>query len=120
MVLGVIIKGVSIAAPVLARYAIRYGRAEGRVFARLYGTSRGRGVRHGLAAGGVAGSLLNQGGPNQDDATVPFKDVPSSNKSNQARGGSFRNSYRSRSNKKYSCRCHRYSNSRKQFRGRNR
>ncbi len=43
----------------------RYYRAEGKAFDKLYSdfpraSVIGRGVRHGLTAGGVAGSLINQ------------------------------------------------------------
>ncbi len=92
MVLGVIIKGVSIAAPIIARYALRYGRAEDKVFTRLYGTARGRGVRHGLAAGGITGGLISQGEDVLDDGEIPYLNGNKARAKDKARGGQFRNS----------------------------
>ncbi len=46
------------------RYASKYYRIEGKAFSKLYtgfpqSKTIGRGVRHGLTAGSVAGSLIN-------------------------------------------------------------
>ncbi len=114
MVLGALVKAGQIAAPFVARAAIRYSRAEGRVFNRLYGTSRGRGVRHGLAAGGVIGSLIGSGGDDSDNGSIPKKgNGPKTGKSNQARGRYISNSRSRYSSRQQRCKCHRYSNSRR-------
>ncbi len=98
MVIGALSKGISIAAPIIGRYALRYGRAESRVFNRLYGTARGRGVRHGLAAGGVAGTFIKSDNGIVGDAEIPFKrNGPKASKPYKTRSRFKRNS-RSRCN----------------------
>ncbi len=105
----------SIAAPIIARYAGKYGRAEGRVFNKLYGTTRGRGVRHGLAAGGAIGSVISNQDTALDDGTIQSGNGFKASSSNQARGrqfGSTGKGYKVRRpvNKKYRCSCHRKHN----------
>ncbi len=97
-----------------SKYGVRglkgYSRAEGRVFTRLYGHARGRGVRHGLAAGGVIGNLINNGEEPPVNGKVP-KFYPSNSK-NKARGGQFRYSsqgnrvrYSSNKRRRRNCTC---------------
>ncbi len=114
MVLGALIKGVSIAVPIVARYAGKYGRAEGRVFNRLYGTSRGRGVRHGSAIGGVAGALIKSDDGIRPDAEIPYKRNGSkANQQNKTRSGFKCYSGSGRGGRFHRCTCNRYTNSRR-------
>ncbi len=77
----------------IIKQASRYYRVEGKAFNALYkgfpqSKTIGRGVRHGLTAGSIAGSLLNGGG---DDIT---SGIP---KKNSRKRDSSRPSYKTRS-----------------------
>ncbi len=65
MVIGPIIKEIAKAA---IRYGSKYYAAEGKAFNRLYtgfhqSKTIGRGVRHGLTAGSIVGSLISNEAP---------------------------------------------------------
>ncbi len=106
---GPIIRGVLQGAKIFAKY-------EGKTYTRLYGRTPGRGVRHGLAIGGAAGTLIDESGPVLDDGVSPQKPYgASSNKSNQARSRPKRSSSRKYNIRNGVCNCHRYSNSRRKF-----
>ncbi len=75
-----------------ARYGSRYYRLEGQAFNKLYrgfpqSKTIGRGVRHGLTAGSIAGSLINTADDSPGNGSqIPFtKQQPSANKSYQTR-----------------------------------
>ena len=91
--------GIRVAQGVFAGSKV-FSRYESKVYTKLYGTARGRGVRHGLTAGGIAGSLINDFSGEQDSA-LPKKsfkrNVFTSSKSYKARGRFKRN-----------CRCRKY------------
>ncbi len=108
MVLGIILKGIQVTSPHIAKALIRYSRAEGKVFNKLYGTTRGRGVRHGLAAGGVVGSLISTESPSDDNGSLSKEDGNASGKQNKTRSRFKRNTSSRRYNKQYPskrCRC---------------
>ncbi len=92
----VLVKILSAAIPPLIKGGIRaFSKYESKVYTGLYGRSAGRGVRHGLAAGGVVGSLISNQDDGLNDGKISKTNVrTSSNKPNQARNRYVRNSNR--------------------------
>ncbi len=84
-----------------ARYGSRYYKLEGKAFNRLYtGFPRskviGRGVRHGLTVGSIAGSLINDDGtPEPTNGISKRRFRPKTNRFSKTRGR-FQQRYRSR------------------------
>ncbi len=74
----------------VARYGSRYYRLEGKAFNRLYtGFPRskviGRGVRHGLTVGSIAGSLINDDGTPESNNGIPQRPRSKTNRQYKTR-----------------------------------
>ncbi len=106
MVLGIIARE---GARALVQGLKVFSKYEGKTYTKLYGISAGRGVRHGLASGGVIGSFLNQGDSLLDDGSVSQNEYGNkTSSSNKARGRFQRYSgrgYSNKSNSRYRKRC---------------
>ncbi len=118
----------NIVAPVLSQIVrtgikalTRYYRLEGKAFNKLYtgfpqSKTIGRGVRHGLTVGSVAGSFINSADDSPGNGIqTPFKSKPPSRQPYKAR---YRFSVRNR--RRYSSECrprryNRYPNARRFF-----
>ncbi len=90
-----------------------FSKYESKVYTGLYGRARGRGVRHGLAAGATIGSLIKSDNGIEPDGKVPFKNGSNANQPNKARGGPQRNGRSSRSRYISHSYCNRYPNARR-------
>ncbi len=109
MVLGIVSKVI----PPLIQGLKIFSKYEGKTYTKLYGVSRGRGVRHGLASGGVVGTLINQDNTELDDGKIPSNEYGNKASSkNKARSGFKRNSsrnysakYRNYKSNRYACSC---------------
>ncbi len=86
VIIQVIKTGIALA-PHLKRGLKIYSKYESKVFTRLYGQSRGRGVRHGLAAGSAVGSLISGDNLSGDNGSVPYFNGNKTRPSSKARGG---------------------------------
>ncbi len=71
-----------------------FSKYEGKTYTKLYGLSRGRGVRHGLTAGGVIGSFINQDDLSAPDAPLSQNGKSKASKSYKTRFRQFRYSNR--------------------------
>ncbi len=79
-----------------------------------------RGISHGIFSGTALANVINESGPNLDDAVQKKPNGATSNKPNQARSRQFSNSRRRYNSKYCNCSKHRYSNSRSFKQRRNR
>ncbi len=105
-VIGIGIRALVQGAKVFAKY-------EGKTYTKLYGQARGRGVRHGLAGGGVIGSFIKDDNGIEPDGKVQKPNGSKTGKSNQARFRQFSNYSFKRRARVQHCNCNRYSYSRK-------
>jgi len=93
-----------------------FSRYEGKTYTKLYGRTPGRGVRHGLALGSAAGSLIKPDNGIEPDGSISQNNGIKASKSNQARSGYKRNSGSSRRVHIQYCNSNRRSNSSKYYR----
>ncbi len=93
MVVGTIVNtGIRIAQAALAGGKV-FAQYESKVYTGLYGAHAGRGVRHGLAAGGAIGSFINSGGSENGNGQIPKGNGAEAGSKDQAYKRSGSNSY---------------------------
>ncbi len=98
--------GIRIAAASI-RGAKIFSKYESKVYTNLYGRAPGRGVRHGLAAGGIVGSFINNDNQLDDNGQIQKVNGPKASKPDKTRGG-----FRPVNGGKYSAKYRRYNRKR--------
>ncbi len=98
----------------LVRYGPKVIKAEQRVLVKAgYSHKAAQGISHGLFSGAIIGNLIGLHEEEFDDGTIPKGAGNASNKQDKTRPGFQRNKRRRKSNRFNSCKCNRYSNSRR-------
>ncbi len=98
----------------LVRYTPRIITVEQKILRGVgYSHKSAQGISHGLFAGAIIGNLIGIQEDELDDGKIPESTGYASNKQNKTRPRFLRNKRSSKSNRFNTCRCNRYSNTRR-------